>query len=103
MRPNGFSKYDKRLVKICLAIRIQISYNLVTKENNEQQEINEEEARDMRKRILCLMLCLTAVCSIGSYAMAAEETAETQVITEEITGPYFLVDGVAYEDPGMTV
>lgn len=57
----------------------------------------------MRKRILCLMLCLTAVCSIGSYAMAAEETAETQVITEEITGPYFLVDGVAYEDPGMTV
>lgn len=56
----------------------------------------------MFRRLLCLMLCLAVVLSIGSYAMAADEAVEAEVIIEEST-PYFLVDGVAYEDPGLTV
>lgn len=47
----------------------------------------------MRKRILCLMLCLAVMLPVGSRALAAE--------TEAVS--YFLVDGVPYEDPGMTV
>lgn len=55
----------------------------------------------MRKRVLSLMLCLVVVLPMGSYAFAAEEAA--QQVTTEAAAPYFLVDGVACEDPGMTV
>ena len=47
----------------------------------------------MRKRFLCLMLCLAVMLPVGGGALAAESEAV----------PYFLVDGVPYEDPGMTV
>ena len=40
----------------------------------------------MRKRILCLMLCLAVMLPVGSRALAAE--------TEAVS--YFLVDGVPY-------
>lgn len=51
----------------------------------------------MQKRFLCLMLCLAIVLPVGSFALAAEIQAE------EEAAPYFLVDGIAYEDPGLTV
>ena len=47
----------------------------------------------MRKRILCLMLCLAFLLPAGGQALASEPEAV----------PYFLVDGVPYEDPGMRV
>ena len=52
----------------------------------------------MQKRFLCLMLCLAIVLPVGSFALAAEE-----IQAEEEVAPYFLVDGIAYEDPGLTV
>lgn len=56
----------------------------------------------MKKRILCLMLCLTMVLSIGSYALA-DAASDIQVTTNETQTPYFLVDGVRYDDPGLSV
>ena len=53
----------------------------------------------MRMRILCLMLCLATVLPMGSWALAAEEAVSDQTAES----PYFLVDGVVCEDPGMTV
>ena len=52
----------------------------------------------MQKRFLCLMLCLAIVLPVGSFALAAEG-----IQAEEEAAPYFLVDGIAYEDPGLTV
>ena len=52
----------------------------------------------MQKRFLCLMLCLAIVLPVGSFALAAEG-----IQAEEEVAPYFLVDGIAYEDPGLTV
>ena len=83
-----------------------MGYNVVTKSKQGMTrltKINKEEAHDMKKRILCLMLCLTLVLSIGSYALADSAAATDQVTTNEVTGPHFLVDGVAYADPGMAV
>lgn len=45
----------------------------------------------MKKRILSLLLCLTAVLSMSSFALAADASSG------------FLVDGVKVEDPGMMV
>ena len=53
----------------------------------------------MRKRILCLMLCLTMILPAGSWALAAEEAGAEQAAS----GTYFLVDGNVCEDPGLTV
>ena len=53
----------------------------------------------MRKRILCLMLCLTMILPAGSWARAAEEAGAEQAAS----GTYFLVDGNVCEDPGLTV
>jgi len=44
------------------------------------------------------MLCLAIVLPVGSFALAAEG-----IQAEEEAAPYFLVDGIAYEDPGLTV
>ena len=52
----------------------------------------------MQKHVLCLMLCLAIVLPVGSFALAAEG-----IQAEEEVAPYFLVDGIAYEDPGLTV
>lgn len=57
----------------------------------------------MCKRISCLVLCLVMVFSIGSYALAAEAADRAQAETTETATPYFLVDGVPYEDPGMAL
>lgn len=57
----------------------------------------------MRKRFFSLMLCLAVVLPMGSYALAAEEAVEVQAAAVETDAPHFMVDGVACEDPGLTV
>lgn len=54
----------------------------------------------MRKRILCLLLCLAMVLPMGSLAWADNLPLETN---ESSSTPGFLVDGTAYEDPGIEV
>lgn len=58
----------------------------------------------MKKRYLCLMLCLTFLFSVGAYAGAENtEPVEQETASVEITDPYYLVDGQVCIDPGMTV
>ncbi len=57
----------------------------------------------MHKRILCLMLCLTMVLPMGSFAFAADDAAVQVADQTQSATPYFLVEGERYEDPGMAV
>lgn len=54
------------------------------------------------KQIVCLMLCLAFSPLVGGYALATSQAAEAEMVAEEAS-PYFLLNGVAHEDPGLTV
>ena len=83
-----------------------MGYNLETKEEQTNYK-TRRELLDMKKRSMCLLLCLVLVFSLGSYAMAVDAAQNDQALPASDSlaihdGPYYLVNGVAVADPGMT-
>lgn len=62
----------------------------------------------MKKRMLCLMLCLMLMLSYGSYAFAdtSADLAQVHAAADSLATAdqaYFLLNGTAVTDPGLTV
>lgn len=61
----------------------------------------------MKKRSACLLLSLMLVFSLGSYALAVDAAQNDQATAAADSlaahdGPYYLVNGVAVADPGLS-
>lgn len=79
--PNGAD--IKKAIKIVLQTPLK-SVTIWLQKKTTRNKLDEEEARDMHKYFLCLMLCLTMFCSLSTLALAAEETVDDTGMAETV-------------------